>query len=326
MGYKLTTPVAVSYGDETFFLDRDLTLFRDQPQAHVTLLDGSEASEAEVISVCETFRVDFDDPDTIKPRVVVVDNGQKLKPEKALKSYIEGREASYTGAVLAVLIRSEKCPSFWTKFGPKVKIREHKKLKTWDNNNEVVKWVQTEADRIGLNLSPQLANSMFQIAGSDLYILSSELRKLRLLVGAKDPVTVKHLQLVMTPASNLGSWDLADAVFLKNQRRAMNVLTSLYRFASEDPTLMIHGALVKSSERLFVARSMVNRGAGEEEVAARFSMHPFRYRMSLLPQVEKQTLPGLARTMQILSKLDVELKRTSHRRTLLEVAVLDLAT
>lgn len=326
MGYRYTTPIVVSFGEETFFLDRDFNSFRDQPKALVTVLDGTEVSEAEVVSVCETFQVDFEDPSNIKPRVIVVDNAHKLKLEKLTKAYVDSRDSSDTSAVLALVNRSDKCPVFWTKLGNKVIIREHKKLKTWDNNNEVVKWIQTEAERIGLNLDGKIALAMFQVAGDDLYVLFSELRKLKLLVGAKNPVKVEHLQLIMTPASTVAPWDVADAAFTKNKRKAMNALTSLYKFAADDPSLQVLGALMKSAERLFVARSMMDRGSGAEEVAARLGIHPYRYQMALQPQVEKQTTMGLMRTMQILSRLDVELKRTSHRRTLVELAVLNLAT
>jgi len=326
MGYRFSTPIVVSFGEETFFLDRDFNSFRDQPNSLVTVLDGADTSESEVVSVCETFQVDLEDPTNIRPRVIVVDNAQKLKAEKALKSYVDTREKEDTSAVLALVFRSDKCPTFWTKFGPKVTVCEHRKLKTWDNNNEVVKWVLSEAERIGLSLDSKIALSMFQIAGTDLYVLASELQKLKLLVGAKSPVKVEHLQLVMTPASTAASWDVADAAFSKNKRKAMNLLSSIYRFASEDPSLMILGALMKSAERLFVARALMDKGVEPDEIAARLGLHPYRFRMAFQPQVEKQTVSGLTRTMQILSKLDVDLKRTSHRRTLVELTILDLAS
>jgi DNA polymerase III delta subunit len=326
MGYRFKTPVVVSFGEEAYFLDKDLALFQDQTAYSVVTLDGSDVTDAEVVSVCETVQIDFDDPSNLKPKAVVLDNAGKLKGDKALKAYLESRDPQDLSVVLAAVVRSDKCPAIWSKLGKKATVVERKKLKTWDNNNEVVAWVMAEAERLGLKLDIKIATSMFQVVGSNFYVLASELSKLRVLVGAGARVTVDHLKLVMTPSTTAGSWDVADAVFLRNRGKAMNLLSNIFKFASEDPTLMILGSLMKSSERLFVARAMKDRGSSDEEIAARFGMHPFRYKMALLPQVEKQDLKTLTRSMKMLSKLDVELKRTSHKRTLIELAVLELAT
>ncbi len=89
---------------------------------------------------------------------------------------------------------------------------------------------------------------------------------------------------------------------------------------------MILGALIKSVERLFVARSMLDKGVSHDDIAGRLGMHPYRFKVSLLPQVERQTTSRLVSNMQMLSRLDVDLKRTSHRRTLVELAVYELAS
>lgn len=325
MGYRFTTPVVVSFGEEPFLLDRDLSLFRDQRNYAVTRLDGALVSEAAVISACETYEIDYEDPTNTKPRVVVLDNGHKIKPDKHLKSCLERRDANDVSSVLAVVIRAATVPAFWTKLGSRVTLIERKKFKTWDDNNEVVKWILEEAKRLKLDLNIQIAKAMFQVDGDDLYRLSSELGKLKLLVD-KSSVTIAHLRLVMTPTSTVESWDVAEAAFLRNPKKALSLLSDLYRYAAEDPSLMILGALIKGVERIFVARSVMDKGAAPDDVAASIGMHPYRFKKSLLPQVEKQTVPRLVKAMQNLCKLDVDLKRTSHRRTLIELAVLDLAS
>lgn len=325
MGFRFTTPVVVSFGEEPFLLDRDLNSFRDQPKHAVTYLDGEEVNDTKVVSACESYLIDYDDPTNIRPRVVVVDNANKVKVEKGLKSYLDSREIGDVSSVLAVVIRAASLTGVWAKLGPKATIREHKKFKTWDNNNEVVKWIIEESARLSLNLDRSIAIAIFQVDGDDLYRISSELKKLKTLVG-KSPVTTEHLHLVMTPASTIASWDVVESAFLKNYKKAFNQISTIFKFAVEDPSIMILGALMKGAERLFVARSMMEKGSSHDEIAGRLGMHPYRFKMSLLPQVEKQTIRGLVRNMQMLSNLDVELKRTSHRRTLVELAVYDLAS
>jgi DNA polymerase III delta subunit len=325
MGFRFTAPVVVSFGEEPFFLDRDLKLFAKVPGYAVTRLDGSEVSSSKVVSTLVSTQINFDDLDNPPVNLVVVDNAHKLKVEKSLKSYLEGLDPKDLSAILVGVFRSSSVSGAWSKLGPKAIVREHKKLKTWDNNNEVVQWVRDEGSKVGLSIEPRIALAMYQVAGDDLYRLSSEIHKLKLLIG-KGVVTGEHLNLVMTPSSIVASWDVADSVFQKNWKKALSQVSSVFKYATEDPSLMILGALIKGVERLFVARSMLDKGISHDEVAGRLGMHPYRFKMSVLPQAEKQTTARLISNMQMLSRLDVDLKRTSHRRTLVELAVYDLAS
>lgn len=326
MPIRFPTPFIASFGEEDFFLDRDFDQFRDQPQRTVITLDGLTISDEELVSICSTMVVDLDDPAASKPRVVVVDNAQKLKADKALKVYAEGKSKKDLDCVLALIVRSDKLASSWTKLGDKITVREFKKLKTWDNNNEVVKWVQDEAESYKLKVDQRTAAAMFSVVGPDLYRLSSELRKLSLLVGS-GTVTGEHLKSVMVPGSTVEPWAVAEAAFEKNVKKALNAISQLFRYSSDEPAIPVLYALMKQAEKLFVTRSLLDRGVTEDEVAGRLGMHPYRFKMSLLPLAGKHTTASLSRLMQKLCRLDVDLKRTSQsKRTLLELAVIDLAS
>jgi DNA polymerase III delta subunit len=325
MGFRFTTPVVVSFGEEDFFLDRDIKMFSGASGFAVTKLEGSEVGSSKVMSALVSSQINFDDLDNSPTNLVIVDNANKLKVEKGLKGYLDDLDPKDLSAILVVVFRSASVSGVWSKLGPKAIVREYKKFKTWENNNEVVKWLQEEAIRLGLKLDQRVAADMFQVAGDDLYRQSSELQKLRLLVG-RGEVTREHLSLVMTPSSTVASWDVADSVFNRNWKKALHQVSTIFKYATEDPSLMILGALIKGVERLFVARSMLDKGTTHDEVAGRLGMHPYRFKLSVLPQAEKQTTTRLVSNMQMLSRLDVDLKRTSHRRTLIELAVYDLAS
>jgi len=327
MGYRFTTPVTVSYGEESFFLDRDLNSFRDQPNRSVVVLDGANTNDAELASTCATLIVDLDDPASTKPRAVVVDNAHKFKPEKAMKAYLEGKGPKDLGCVLALVVRGDKPLVFWSKLGDKVTLLERKKLKTFDSNNEVVKWIEQEVKLAKLTIDYRTANIMFHAGGGDLYRLASEIQKLRLIVPAGTAITLDHLKLVMTPGSNVDQWTVADAAFDKNTKKALNALSSLYKFVAEDPAISVLYAMMKQAERLFVTRSLLDSGVAHDEIASRIGFHPYRFKQTLLQQAGKHSKRKLASVMQNLCKLDVDLKSTSRsKRTLVEMAILDLAS
>ena len=327
MPFRLTAPVVLSFGEEDFFLDRDIAWLRQYPNRDIVHLDGSDVDDGQVVSACETFSVDFDNPSSTKPRLVIVDNANKLKVDKRLKAYLDSRKKGDLSSVLAAVIHSEKLPAAWSKIDKSsVLVREHKKLKTWDNNNEVVKWANEEATRIKLRIEPKVALALFQFTGGDLYRIANELQKLSLLVGPGKLADLTHVQMVASRTAGSDPWEVVDAALVKDRKRAMNSLNSLYRFASEDPSILLVGTLAKGVEKAFVARSLLDRGCQADDVAARLGMHPFRYSKTVQIQAGKHTTKSLAGMMQKLSKLDVEVKSTSHRRTLIELAVLDLST
>lgn len=327
MSFRLTAPIVLSFGEEEFFLDQDISWLRRYPNRDVVYLDGDDVDDLQIVSACETFSVDFDDPSNTKPRLVVVDNANKVKVDKRFKTFLEGRKKGDTSSVLAVIFRSDKLPAAWVKLDKSAsQVREHKKLKTWDNNNEVVEWANKEAARIKLKIDPKVSRALFQITGGDLYRISNELQKILLLVGTEKTADLTHVQLVSSRTAGADPWAVVDAALVKDRKRAMDSLNSLYRFATEDPSILLVGTLAKGVEKAFVARSLIDRGCQSEDVAARLGMHPYRYSKTVQIQTGKHTTKSLAGMMQKLSKLDVEVKSTSHRRTLIELAVLDLST
>lgn len=325
MALKFSTPIVVIYGEEEFFLDREIQRLREYSGRDVTLLDGVGLSDHALVSICETRSIDFEDPTNMKPRIVIVDNAQKVKAEKALKAYVEERDAKDVSTVLAMVVRDAKLSAFWGK-AAKTKVFEFKKLKTYETNNEVVKWMEDEARLLGLSLDSRNATFIFQIVGDDLYRIANELRKLKLFVGT-EPVTPDHLRAVLVPSATAEPYQVADAAAAKDVRKALNTLSTLYKNVADDPAVPVAYALMRQTEKLFVARSLMDNGASADDVAGRLAMHPWRCKTFFMPLVEKHTKARLLQVMQHLCRLDVEIKRTSNsKRTLVELAVLSLAS
>jgi DNA polymerase III delta subunit len=326
MPFRIASPVVLSFGEEGFFLDRDLDHLSKYPGRDISILDGSEVTDDQVVSACETVSVDLD-TGTVRPRLVIVDNIHKIKSEKRLKEYLGSKQKKDLFSVLAGISRTEKAPALWAKCGPGVvTLREHKKLKTWDDNNEVAKWASNEAKRLGFGLDLNCATALFRLTGGDLHRITNELNKLRLLVGNNGTADLHKIAMVASRSAGTDPWIVVDAALMKNKRAAMDGLNLLYRFAAEDPSISLLSSLMKGVEKLFVAVYMISKGRPAEEIASRLAMHPFRYQKTVQVQAAKHKAAALIQTMQKLSKLDVELKRTSHRRTLVELVVLEVAT
>ena len=224
------------------------------------------------------------------------------------------------------ILRSEKCSEVWATAAKKGKLFEYKKLKTWDTNNEVVKWLEAEARRMGLMLDPGVSEAMYSLLGRDLYRISGELRKLLLLVGKEQKATTQHLKLVVAPAMTATPFQVADAAGNKDARQAMNFLSTVYRTMGDEANVPLASALMWQIEKLVVVRSLLDRGMSEDDVAVAIGMHPYRFKQGLLPQVRKHRLGDLVGMMGRLCRLDVDVKGSARsKRTLVELTVLSVA-
>jgi DNA polymerase III delta subunit len=320
MGDKRSSkPFFISYGGEPFLLDRDLIRAKEWEGRKVTSLVGDGLADVDLVDLCENKYFDED-------HVVVLDEANKLKGDKALRAYIEAKDPADASTILVAIVRADKLPDLWAQAGLKGKVVSHPKFKTWDNNNEVVKWLQVEAMRMELGLDKDVPQLMFNMVGDDLYRLYSELQKLVLLVGKGNKATTKHLGLTLAPSQVVEPYQVAEAAADKDIRKAMNLLSVCYRVMGDEAHVPIAASLARQVERLAVARSLTDRGVGEADVAATLEIHPYRYKVAVLPLVRKHTLSSLVSHMSRLRKLDADVKGPSRsKRTLVELAVLSLA-
>lgn len=312
-------PFIVSFGAEDYFLDRDLVRARGWKNRTVFQVDGGDMTDAELVSLCETVGLDFAE------RIVIVDDAQKVKGEKELKAYIDARDPTDGSTVLVAIIRGEKLPDVWARAAKKGKLFEHKKLKTFESNNEVVKWIGSEALRLELGLDKGVAEFLFQMVGGDLYKIANELQKLQLLVGKGHKVTLAHLKLVLAPSPTAEPWQVAEAVVEKDRKKALNLLSVVYRTMGEEAHVPLAFSLIKQVEKLLVARSLLDQRASEDEIAVAVGMHPWRCKTHFIPQVKKHTLGGLISCLGDLRRLDADVKGPARsKRTRVELAVLVL--
>lgn len=314
------TPFRVFYGGEGFFLDRAIERARAWKDRTVTVLDGDDVTEQDVVAACMTPSVDEQGG-----RAIVLDNAQKFaKSDKVLRAYVDAKDPKDTSCILVAIVRSEKLSELWQAAAGKGQSFEHKKLTTWDNKNQVVDWIQKEAVSLGISLGPDLAKTLFNGVGSDLYRLAGELRKIALLVPGGKP-TLEDLRLVVAPAPQAEPWQVAEAAVAKDSKRAMRLASTVYKNMGDEAHVPITNALMRQIEKLVIARQMLDRGASEEEIAAGVEMTKGRL-FYFLPTVRKHDLKTLAGHMVRLCKLDVDVKgAASSKRTLVELAVLAIA-
>lgn len=335
----------VYHGEEEFFLDRGLLAARHWPNRTITYIDASEGLDD--ITLVETLEsIQMDD----SARTIIVDEAQKLKETKSkvLRKYVDEKSPGDLSVVLVAIARSDKLAEVWSYTGARGKLSEHKPFLAWaqrppkgkedrererkrrpwifkEGDSEHHQWLEYEAERVGLKLDVGVGAWVAQMTGGDLYRIRNELRKLLLLVGPHGKVTMGQAMSVTAITPTAEPRDVVEAAFGKNLKGAMNALSLLYK-AGDEASVRITYGLMREAQKMLAARHLLDKGSSDDEIAAAVGMHPYRCKLTFLPNVRKHDQTSLIRAMRRLCKLDLEVKgASSSKRTLVELTVLSIA-
>jgi DNA polymerase III subunit delta len=315
-----TKPFVVVFGGEDYLVDRERIRHRSLwPDRQLITLDGDGLADYELVEECRAGA--FDE----SLRVVVLDNAHKVKGDKVLKSFIQTKGEKDISTILVAIVRSDKLTDVWALAGKKAVVIEYPKLKTYDDDNEVVGWIAFEAERVGIRLAPTVAERLFEFAGPDLGNIAGEIRKLEQVVGRGQQATLDHLRLVLAPTPTTEAWKVAEAVANKDFRRAMNLLSTFYKSEGERAHVQVVGALMKQIEKIMIGRYMLDANMTQEMMASALGVSKGRV-FHMLPSFRKHTMPDLIKHMNRLCQLDAGVKGSSiSKRTLVELAVISIA-
>lgn len=317
---KSSGPFVVSYGVEDYFLDADMLRAAQWKNRHVVFVSGDEVDDRELVGIFESGTLDGE------PKVVIVNDAHKVKGDKSLKAYVSGKKPEDDHVVVVAIIRAEKCPDVWAQAGKKGRLIEHRALKTYESNNEVIKWVEREARSAKLQLASGVSDLLFYAIGPNLYRLANEIQKLTLLVKPDEKVTVDHVRLIVPVTKSAEPYTVAEHAFAKDTKKALNTLSTVYRVMGDEAHVPVVTSLIRQTEKLVLGRSLLDGGSDEEAIASAVGMHPYRVRTHFLPLLQKHRFTDLLGYMRALRKLDVDVKSSARsKRTLVELVVLKIA-
>jgi DNA polymerase III delta subunit len=313
-------PFRVFYGDEDLLLDHALEAARKQSNRDVVVLNGDGLDGYDVLSVCETRGMSGAN------RGVVVNNAHKVKHNDDLVSFIKGRDASDRSVVLVAIARCPKLKVSWLKaLEDHGKSVEHAKPKPWNVKTQHSR-VRQQAKRVGVKLGDGVPELLIKVLGYDLRMITNELRKLAYLVD--DGVAErKHVAQLIPHVFPAEPYEVAQAAFAKDPKRALTLLGFVYRNLGEGAAVPISYSLMRLVEKVLLARQMSDIGDEIKTIAMRLGMHEYACQMNILPLARRHSVERLRAQMRTLCRLDSLVKGPARsKRTRVELALLAIAT
>jgi DNA polymerase-3 subunit delta len=320
LGSKPARILNVFYGEERYLLDRELTRALRWPDRFVTYLDGETATEDRIVSVLDDRPV-MDESGV----VVVIENAEQVKVNAALANYVDQMGDNHDGSVIVVAIcRTGRLSKGWLQLGKKGRLVEHPRFKPWERE-KLKERMAKEAALLGLTLADGAFDVLFKVHGEQADCMVNEIRKAAFLVSKGEDVTAELVLSLCARRVAVAPWDVAEAAFAKDSRRAMQAVSSLYQDKGDDVLVPIVASLIKQLEQTVVMRSLLDRKQSAESIAAALGLHPYRVQKELAV-VQKHTTAQLINHMNILCELEAQVKGAApSKRTLVELAVLSLA-
>lgn len=178
------------------------------------------------------------------------------------------------------------------------------KLKSYDDNNEVLRWILKEGESFNIDLS-RVAGALFVNCGNGLRKLSSEIRKLSVIAPKGSTVSPEQARPLMCFSAELTPKQIVDAVCEGQTVRALAFFDKIQEAGDET------GWILAYMQRHVVQQLMLEalvRGK-VPDAAERLGVHPFLYRKMVLPRYGLWSRPSLTSSLDVLCDLDVLNKR-----------------
>ncbi len=291
--------LGVIVGDEALLRDRAMTLLLnwgldpDFADFNLDRFSGDGLEPARVIDACATL------PMMADRRVVQIRRFQLLHHSRRRKLLTDLRELSDTTLLLIET----------TALTPKERslAQEAKGVLFVSADRpgprDVLRAIEREATRAGLELEPAAGEALLAARGSDLTGIALEIEKLQAYVGESRRVTRADVEELVPAAQTVTVFDLVDALAHSDLNRSLDVLDKLYA-AGEDPLALIGAA---SRHFLILWKAVLLGRADRRRAASVLKVPPFfveRY----LSQAARFDLARLHLILSELLEADLDLK------------------
>lgn len=184
-------------------------------------------------------------------------------------------------------------------------------------------FIAARAKERDTRVSPDAAELIVEVVGTDLAALTDAIERLCLYVGVGEQIDADVVGVCLARIKTSTVWELVGAIGHRDLGRALAALNAVYD--PRDRGLPIVGTLAWSARQLLRFESSLRAGMTPPEAAQAAGAPPFRAN-ELADQCRRTTRTDLERWLEVIARVDLALKGVSKRspKAVLEHAVIAL--
>jgi DNA polymerase-3 subunit delta len=322
-------PVYLCYGTETFlrqeFVSRLVAGCVDPSQADFAVIkyDLAETPVQAVLEDAETL------PFLVPHKVILAHNALFFTGAK------EGEKAGHSLERLQAYLASPVDYSIVVFTVDADKLDERKKIVKLLKErkcaiafppleaNEIVHWVERQAEKRNLKLREGAADRLILNTGANLWRMAGELDKLSLYAGPSGTVTSDQVDRLVARSTEQNVFLLIEEAVRMRLERAFSILYDLIR-QKEEPIKIVM-LLARQFRIMLQAKELARQGFSPQQIASNVGVHPYAVKVAL-EQGKRYDSRRLADMLSQLAELDYRMKSGAIDKLLgLEMFLLKLA-
>ncbi len=255
-------------------------------------LSGNSSSASEIIRMTES-------PPFGKKRLVTVKDGEQLKKtelNKILKSTVP------EFSVLVIMASSQTKPS-------SVAEKDSVFVNEYSLTLSVLrKWIKNKAKTYGKKIQNDAVEELIERLDHNLYIISSEIKKLSLYVGEKDVITKDDVRKVVEAMPQTKIFSLVDDIIYRKKNSALKTFSEIVSKENVAPEQLL-SLLLRTLTQIITIKELSAQGLNQKEIAKRAGIYPYFIVGKLLKTTAKIPLKIIANDFHKLELMDVKSKK-----------------
>jgi len=197
---------------------------------------------------------------------------------------------------------------------------------------EAVRWIADfcASREAPVKIEPDGARELVDALGGDMMMISNELEKLMLYVGAKNRITLGDVETMVLAAKQRSLYELTDAISSKDRVRALEVLDAILSSGEGEEAAIGHIYMLAKTFRQMLV--ILERNVRDQRMLWAALWQGFRVPPFAADDIIKQarrykSRRELTRAIRLVARADLELRSSPANKLLvLERLILDLST
>ena len=197
---------------------------------------------------------------------------------------------------------------------------------------EAVRWISEfcATRDVPVKIEPDGARELVDALGGDMMMISNELEKLMLYVGARNRITLGDVETMVLAAKQRSLYELTDAISARERVRALEVLDAILSSGDGDDAAIGHIYMLAKTFRQMLV--ILERNVRDQRMLwaalwQGFRVPPFAADDIIRQARRYKSRRDLTRAIRLTSKADLALRSNPvSKRMVLERLVIDLTT
>jgi DNA polymerase-3 subunit delta len=227
---------------------------------------GKEANAIEIIETAKRY------PMMARYNVVVVKEAQQLPPSALDQLALYASKPTNQSIVILCYMHKafEKRKKLYKAVENSGEILTVKPL----YDNQIPQWIREHSNSLQLNLTPTAVELLSSYVGANLSRLSSELKKLKLVVKENETVDEEAIEKYVGISKSFNSFELQKAIGLRNFSLAFQIVQYLIRNQKAHPLVLTLSSLHSYFQKLLLLKGVDN----PKNAAATIGVSPYFFK------------------------------------------------